>query len=129
MWMQDYIGDLEPIVNQLHERIPLQGACEFPRSKNKKLDKFRRAQNVVYDLFNNGLMNRRGQWKQTMGTVVPIPSYRMQYHIRQDADYWDRIERRVAPTMRAIILDAAEEQGIKLEPTFLDLYEGESDNV
>lgn len=126
MFMQKYIGDLEPIIDQLHERVPFEGACEFPRSKNKKLDKFRRAQNVVYDLFNNGLMNRRGQWKQTMGISIPIAGCREQYHIRQDADYWDRIERRVAPTMRGIILDAAEEQGIKFEPTFLDLYEGEN---
>ena len=31
--------------NNLNDLLPLMGRCEFPNSKNKALDKFRRAQN------------------------------------------------------------------------------------
>ena len=40
---------------KLDELVPAMGACEFPRSKNKNLEKFRQASNAAYDLFNNGL--------------------------------------------------------------------------
>ena len=50
----------ESLRDKLNELIPLSGRCENPMSKNKHLEKFRRAQNAVYDFFNNGLCNKRG---------------------------------------------------------------------
>ena len=47
----------KPIVEKLDELIPFEGMVTNP-VKNKHLEKFRKAQNVVYDIFNNGLMNK-----------------------------------------------------------------------
>lgn len=112
MWMERTCGDLESVIDALHERVPFEGRCEFPNSKNQKLDRFRRALNVVYDLFNNGLGNRRDQWKYTMGIDVPIHTHSevYRYNIRQDAKYWDNIEDNIAPRFRKIVMDAVLEQ-------------------
>ena len=42
----------EALREQLNELVPLSGKCENSRSTNKKLDKFRVAQNLIYDLVN-----------------------------------------------------------------------------
>ena len=50
----------ERLRDELNKLIPASGKCENPRSKNKHLEKFRKAQNAAYDFFNNGLCNKRG---------------------------------------------------------------------
>ena len=50
---------------KLDELVPAMGTCEFPRSKNKNLEKFRQASNAAYDLFNNGLGNRKQQFRKS----------------------------------------------------------------
>ena len=50
----------ERLRDELNKLIPAAGKCENSRSKNKHLEKFRKAQNAVYDFFNNGLCNKRG---------------------------------------------------------------------
>jgi len=49
MWMERTLGDLEPVIDKLNELIPLEGSVESPRSANKYLERFRKAQNAVYD--------------------------------------------------------------------------------
>ena len=49
----------ESLRDKLNDLIPASGRCENPMSKNKHLEKFRRAQNAAYDFFNNGLCNKR----------------------------------------------------------------------
>ena len=100
----------ETIREQLNELIPLEGACENPRSTNKHLDKFRRAQNAAYDLFNNGLCNKRGLFKQLFGFA---PTQRdANYATRMQWSHWeDRVEEILTPIIQA----AALEQGIKNE--------------
>ena len=66
-------ADLKDVQEKLWDLIPTSGSCESPRSKNKHLDRFRRAANLGYDLFNNGLMNRRSEFKKFFG-FVPIPA-------------------------------------------------------
>ena len=112
MWMERTCSDLENVIDQLFERVPAQGRCEFPNSKNKRLDRFRRSLNLIHDLFNNGLGNRRGQWKYTMEIDPPIHTHleAYRYRIRQDAKYWENIEDRVAPIFRNIVMDAVLEQ-------------------
>lgn len=112
MWMERTCSDLENVIDQLFERVPMQGRCEFPNSKNKKLDRFRRALNVIHDLFNNGLGNRRDQWVYTMKTPVPIATHHevYRYGILTDKKYWDNIEDRVAPAFRDIVMEAVLEQ-------------------
>ena len=98
----------ETVREQLNELIPVEGACENPRTKNKALDKFRRAQNAAYDLFNNGLCNKRGLFKQLFGFA---PTQRdTSYATRMQWSHWeDRVEEVLTP----IIIAAALEQGIK----------------
>ena len=120
MFMERTLGDVKYIIDELSALVPMQGACEFPRSKNKSLDKFRRATNCVYDFFNNGLMNRRYQFIDIFG---PAPTMR-DFSCFSSVS-WDQWEDRIEPMFRKIIMDAAEEQGIEIRPTYLDLYKGE----
>ena len=93
---------------KLDELVPAMGACEFPRSKNKNLEKFRQASNAAYDLFNNGLCNRKQQFKKIFGwSVSPkITCY-------ATTVTWKQWEGKVEEVMTPIILAAAKEQGVK----------------
>ena len=93
--------------NNLNDLLPLEGRCEFPNSKNKALDKFRRAQNAAYDLFNNGLGNKRAIFKSIFGWSVGV----------RDTSYatkmqWSMWEDRVEEVLTPIMLEAAKEQGV-----------------
>tara|TARA_B100000575_G_scaffold292409_2_gene300685 strand:- start:516 stop:860 length:345 start_codon:yes stop_codon:yes gene_type:complete len=98
----------EGLRDKLNELIPLEGKCELSRSKNKHLDKFRRAQNAAYDFFNNGLCNKRGLFVQIFGEAPTQSSFR--YFTKVSWEQWeDRVEKILTP----IILAAAKEQGVK----------------
>jgi len=93
--------------NNLNDLLPLEGRCEFPNSKNKALDKFRRAQNAAYDLFNNGLGNKRSLFQNIYGWSVGV----------RDTSYatkmqWSMWEDRVEEVLTPIMLEAAKEQGV-----------------
>ena len=93
--------------NNLNDLLPIAGRCEFPNSKNKALDKFRRAQNAAYDLFNNGLGNQRALFKSIFGWSVGV----------RDTSYatkmqWSMWEDRVEEVLTPIMLEAAKEQGV-----------------
>ena len=94
--------------DKLNELLPLEGRCENPNSTNKNLDKFRRAQNAAYDLFNNGLCNKRELFKSVYGWSV---STRDTYNATKMN--WSHWEDRVEEVLTPIILEAAKEQGIK----------------
>ena len=89
------------------------GTCEFPRSKNKNLEKFRQASNAAYDLFNNGLGNRKQQFKKIFGwSVSPkITCYATTVTWKQ---WEDRVEPIILEVMTPIYLSnlyyAAKEQ-------------------
>ena len=96
--------------NNLNDLLPFEGRCEFPNSKNKALDKFRRAQNAAYDLFNNGLGNKRALFKSIFGWSVGV----------RDTSYatkmqWSMWEDRVEEVLTPIMLEAAKEQGVTNE--------------
>ena len=100
--------------DELNNLIPAAGKCEFSQSKNKHLEKFRKAQNAVYDFFNNGLCNKRGLFVSVFGDdldrhCIPTQSS-FRYFTRTSWEQWeDRIEELLTP----IILAAAKEQGVK----------------
>lgn len=96
------------LVNQLNDLLPAQGACEKARSTNKHLDKFRRAQNAAYDLFNNGLCNKRGLFKNIFGWAP----YQSSVHYATSIT-WSQWEDQVEEVFTPIILAAAKEQGLK----------------
>ena len=96
--------------NNLNDLLPFEGRCEFPNSKNKALDKFRRAQNAAYDLFNNGLGNKRALFQSIFGWSVGV----------RDTSYatkmqWSMWEDRVEEVLTPIMLEAAKEQGVTNE--------------
>ena len=94
--------------DELNNLIPASGRCENPMSKNKHLEKFRKAQNAAYDFFNNGLCNKRGLFVSVFG-IAPTQKATF-YFTKTQWQFWeDRVEEILTP----IILDAAREQGIK----------------
>ena len=94
--------------NALNDLLPMEGRCENPNSKNKHLDKFRRAQNAAYDLFNNGLCNKRGLFANIYGWA---PTQRSTYYASRMT--WAQWEDNVEEVLTPIILAAAKEQGVK----------------
>jgi len=111
MWTND---NLETVVNALNELLPAWGSVTNI-NKNRCLERFRTAQNVVHDIFNNGLMNRGKQLKVLKLKIweLPLEQYRGGELVMRAN--WDRVKEIVEPKMEKIILDAAKEQGIKLE--------------
>lgn len=105
MWMEKTCSDLENIIDQLHERVPLVGRCEKYQTKNKHLDRFRRAQNVIHDIFNNGLMNRGRELK-----VLKLTKNDLGLSYNMDRNDWDRTEKTIEPKFREIVMDAVLEQ-------------------
>ena len=107
----------ESLRDKLNELIPASGRCENPMSKNKHLEKFRRAQNAAYDFFNNGLCNKRGLFVSIFAENesyyidkwnIPTQSS-FRYFNKDSWDMWeDQIERILTP----IIIAAAKEQGV-----------------
>ena len=92
----------EALREQLNELIPLSGKCDKSRSTNKKLDRFRTAQNLIYDLFNNGLCNRKAHFRQFFGWAP----YGFDFHRNQ----WERFEEALEPEFTQIMQEAYAEQ-------------------
>ncbi len=99
----------ENLRDQLSDLLPDEGKVEKSRSTNKKLEHFRVAQNLIYDLFNNGLMNRRNHFRHFFGWAPAPESHRYQYS-RYD---WERFENTLEPVFTQIMQEAALEQGVK----------------
>jgi len=57
---------LQPLAERVQALLPSEGPVEDVRA-NPKLEKFRKAVNCYYDLFNNGLGNRAEQFRQVFG--------------------------------------------------------------
>tara|TARA_R110002153_G_scaffold29711_16_gene91265 strand:+ start:6698 stop:7048 length:351 start_codon:yes stop_codon:yes gene_type:complete len=98
------------LVEQLNDRLPFQGKVDKPKSTNKQLEKFRVAQNLLHDLFNNALGNKRAHFQSFFG-FVPINTSR--YGSSVSAERWNQVENEMSEHMIKIIFDAASEQGIK----------------
>ena len=96
------------LVDQLNELLPLQGKVENSRSTNKNLDKFRRMQNAAYDLFNNGLGNKRDLFVREFGEA---PTQKSVYYFNKLS--WQNWEDRVEKMLTPVIIAAAKEQGVK----------------
>ena len=108
----------ERLRDELNNLIPAAGKCESPMSKNKHLEKFRKAQNAAYDFFNNGLCNKRGLF-------VSIFAQNEDYYIDKwniptqssfryfTKDSWKMWEDNIEKIFTPIMLAAAKEQGVK----------------
>ena len=67
-------GKFQTLAEQLRGLIPDSGACVNPRTLNKFLEKFRRMNNCYYDLYNNGLCNRRPEFARRFTLMSLIPA-------------------------------------------------------
>ena len=105
------------LVDELTALLPMEGRCEKPLSTNKNLEYFRRAQNAIYDFFNNGLCNKRGLF-------VDIFAENESYYIDKwniptmnsfrsfTKDSWTMWEDQIEKIFTPIVLKAAKEQGL-----------------
>ena len=94
-------------VDKLNNLLPIEGRVEYSQSKNKNLEKFRKAQNAMYDLFNNGLCNKRSLFQNIYGWSVGV---RDTNHATKMT--WSQWEDRVEEVLTPIMLEAAKEQGV-----------------
>jgi hypothetical protein len=94
----------------LEKLLPIFGEVPDNKVTNKYLEKFRKAQNCYYDLYNNGLCNKAREFS----TVFRIPG--VPREIKQNYGRYDMISKATADAIEArmdeIILAAAKEQGI-----------------
>lgn len=109
-------GTYQDLYNQLLKLIPGPGPVTAPKSR--KLDLLRKAANVYYDVFNNGLCNRGSQFYGVFkfgARSFKRTKYYRDLNGRQYARteiQFDRIMRPMDARMDEIILAAAKEQGI-----------------
>ncbi len=104
-------GTHKELADALRKLIPMSGPVPNAR-KNPKLEKYRKACNVYYDLFNNGLCNRAAEFRHVFGFSPKHLYTRWQNgHLRiQFQD--EEMNARMNATLDLIILAAAEEQGL-----------------
>lgn len=104
-WNRD--GKYQILASALEKLVPASGSVEYPEA-NPKLEKFRKASNCYYDLYNNGLYNRAKEFYHVFG--IASSQYKIGYGVFRDFSYnlYSETELR----MNQIILDAAVEQGI-----------------
>jgi hypothetical protein len=95
------------VLNQLlHAMVPAQGEVANHK-KNKALEKFRRASNCYYDLYNNGLCNRANEFRSVFGfSAVRMKTW--------DGWFRDACFVKTEQVMDQIIEAAAVEQGLAL---------------
>ena len=84
------------------------------KKNNPAMEKFRKAQNVVYDIFNNGLGNRAYQCRHALDGLTKAE---LAFEIYINGQIcrptnWDQIEEKVEKKFTPIVMAAAKEQGI-----------------
>ena len=103
-------GKYQHFVDELNLLVPFEGEVDRPK-KNRRLEKFRRASNCYYDLYNNGLGNRFGEMRSVMG-IAPS-NYRIINTSRRGCyDFTPLLYKHVEAAMNEIVVAAAIEQGI-----------------
>lgn len=91
---------------ELAKLIPSEGAVDHPRGKNRALDKFRRASNCYYDLYNNGLINRGAEFRGVFNIRTS------QYRTGNSYGFRTQMYTITEAAMDEIIQAAAAEQGL-----------------
>jgi hypothetical protein len=99
-------GRYETASQLLRAMVPTEGEVVNPK-KNKALERFRRASNCYYDLYNNGLCNRAAEFRN----VFCFSAVRMR---TCDGDFRDACLVKTEEVMDHIIEAAAVEQGLAL---------------
>ena len=105
-------GTYQNLAEQLRPLVPHAG--EITGKENKALEKFRKASNAYYDIFNNGGCNRAAEIRRIFKFGMTSMSEVVQTgRLRHRKLNWNAIHEKVEPIMDQIILAAAAEQGIR----------------
>ncbi len=108
-------GRYKAAADELSKRIPMSGSVAEPR-RNRMLERYRKAVNCYYDLYNNGLCNRSAEFRQVFGKFgISASQYRCHYRHRGrriNCIDFKAIAPPVEAAMDSIIRDAALEQGL-----------------
>jgi len=99
-------GKYQNVVDALQALIPIEGEVPNPY-KNRALEKFRKAANAYYDLYNNGGGNRAASISKLFN--VRLSDYRYRY---AKYEYTQPLYDRVEEQMDLIIAAAAKEQNL-----------------
>ena len=109
-------GTYQTIAEALQGLIPAIGEVPEVKTTNKALERFRKAQNCYYDLYNNGLCNRAREFS-TVFRIAGVPreikqNYGYNYLVSSATE--DAIDKR----MDELIMNAYREQVAlgKLQP-------------
>lgn len=97
-------GRYQELASALQTMIPSSGEV-LGHKGNPKLERFRKASNCYYDLYNNGLCNRAAEFRQVFG----IASSKHRHPTRRGW-FTEELYRSVEGQMDKIILEAAAEQ-------------------
>lgn len=100
-------GKHQDVIQKLHDLVPRKGSVEKPR-KNRWLEKFRKATNCYYDLYNNGLCNRANEFRKVFGIASSKFRYKVGYHYTFSQD----IVKETEDSYNIIIENALKEQGL-----------------
>lgn len=99
-------GKYEATAAKLQALLPHSG--EVTGDNNKALEKFRQAVNCYYDLYNNGLWNRKAEFRSLFKITSSKYAKRQFGNISID---FDAISEVVEPVMDQFVLAAGIEQG------------------
>lgn len=102
----NHTGKFEKEAALLRTLIPLEGSVTSPRSRNKALEKFRKASNCYYDLHNNGLCNRAAEFNAIFGINSSW------HRIVGQHRFFEHLYEETESAMDEIVKAAAIEQGI-----------------
>ena len=97
-------NDVKHLVDPLNDLLPAMGMVKNA-NKNKWLEKFRKAQNVSYDIFNNGLCNKKNEFRKIFGFTY---SKTHEWNKTQ----WFYVEEIMETHFTPIIQNAIKEQGV-----------------
>ena len=101
-------GTFQEIADSLQRLIPAIGEVPEGKTTNKALERFRRAQNCYYDLYNNGLCNRAREFS----TLFRIPGVPREIKQNYGSNFLvsSITEEAIDEKMDGFILNAYEEQ-------------------
>ena len=73
-------GIYQALVTPLQALIPAEGEVPQGKKQNKHLERFRKAMNCYYDLYNNGLCNRAREFSR----LYQLPGIPREIHARRN---------------------------------------------
>lgn len=111
-------GKHQDLYNKVVKFVPTMGEC--PKDK-PKLERLRRAANCYYDLFNNGLGNRAGEFRRMFG-FSPRKAYPCPRYGYRDIDFEnEEMNTSLNETLDRLIVAAAIETGVLDLSTYNEL--------